>query len=230
MPIPKGVILYEGPSVLDEQPIVCIATLKSDNVGTGNMIQTWIMHANINPVEATKTGDDVSVCGNCVHRHYNNGACYVNVGQAPNGVWKTYKREGYPHYDSSHDPHFEGRAMRLGSYGDPAAVPAEVWIRTIALVRAHTGYTHQVRHRNFDPRIAGFCMVSADTPRQALSYHRRGFNTFRIKQAAGDVLASERPCPKQVGNKCLDCLLCNGRSNANIVIDVHGSRKGRFVA
>lgn len=227
----SGVILYEGPSVLDQQPIVCIATFKSVNTGTGNMIQTWIIRQDINPVEATKTGDDASVCGNCPLRWYHKGACYVNVGQAPNQVYKRYIRGAYPHYEpATHNHLFEGRALRLGAYGDPAAVPVDSWQRVLPLVRAHTGYTHQVRHRNFDRRITQFCMVSADTPAQALRYQLQGYKTFRVKRADGSVLPGERPCPKQSGGKCIDCLLCRGTSGANISIDVHGPRKVRFVA
>jgi len=34
----NGVVLYEGPSMLDGEPIVVIATLKSSNIKTGNMV------------------------------------------------------------------------------------------------------------------------------------------------------------------------------------------------
>ena len=228
MPNPSGVILYQGPSVLDGQPIINIATFKSSNSGTGNMIQTWIMRSDVNPVEATKTGDDVSVCGNCPHRWYNGGACYVNVGQAPNGVFKAFHRGVYPHYEPHHNHLFEGRSIRLGAYGDPAASPYEIWRALIALCRMHTGYTHQIRHRNFDSRIERLCMVSADTPTQAIRFIDEGRNTFRVKRPEQPLLDGEQLCPKQLGNKCLDCMLCSGISRANIAIDVHGSRQARF--
>ena len=59
-----GFVLYEGNSVLDGKPIAAIATLSSSNVKTGNMIQVWIIRTDINPVEASKLGDDISICGN----------------------------------------------------------------------------------------------------------------------------------------------------------------------
>ena len=45
----NGVVLYEGPSVLDGAPIAVIATLKSANVKTGDMIQTWIIRSDMHP-------------------------------------------------------------------------------------------------------------------------------------------------------------------------------------
>ena len=229
MPKPRGLIMYEGPSVLDGEPIVVIATLHSNNEGTGDLIQTWILRSDVNPVDATKTGQDESVCGNCPHRWFHNGACYVNVGQAPNAVWKAYKRGSYPEYDNESSSYFENRIVRLGSYGDPAAAPYETWREILWHAAGHTGYTHQVRHRNFDPRVGNICMVSADSPRQAARYQREGYNTFRAKRATDSIIAREIPCPKQTGTQCINCRLCTGSSGANIVIDVHGSRKGKFL-
>ena len=51
----NGVILYEGPSLLDGEPIVAILTgLRSSscNRKTGAMLQTWIMRADVSPAEA----------------------------------------------------------------------------------------------------------------------------------------------------------------------------------
>ena len=66
-----GVILYEGPSMIDGAPIVVIANridTDSNNAKTGAMVQTFIMRQDIAPHEATKTGDDASICGDCTHR------------------------------------------------------------------------------------------------------------------------------------------------------------------
>lgn len=45
----KSSILYRGPSLLDGQPIVAIAIVKSDNAKTGNMVQTYILREDIDP-------------------------------------------------------------------------------------------------------------------------------------------------------------------------------------
>ena len=225
----RGFIMYQGPSMLDNAPIVVIATMSTSNSKTGQMVQTWILRADINPVEASKIGQDSSICGNCVHRHYNKGACYVNIGQAPNGVFKGYQRGIYPVfvYDD-HAHYFSHRKIRLGAYGDPAAVPFDVMQSIAALGIGHTGYTHQAEHKGFDGRYFELCQVSADTPRQAAKYQKLGAKTFRVA-LAGDALANnELEClSDSKGLQCIDCMLCDG-STKNIAITVHGTLKNRF--
>ena len=68
---PNGYILYRGPSAIDGKPIMVIATgfaNKSSNGKTGDMIQTWIIREDIAPNEAIKSGEDESICGQCIHR------------------------------------------------------------------------------------------------------------------------------------------------------------------
>ena len=48
---PPGVILYSGPSRIDNEPIVVIATFDSDNEKTGKMIQTWIIRRDLSPLQ-----------------------------------------------------------------------------------------------------------------------------------------------------------------------------------
>ena len=215
--------------MLDGAPIVVIATMSTSNVKTGQMVQPWILRADINPVEASQTGDDSSICGNCVHRHYNKGACYVNIGQAPNAVYKGYQRGIYPVfvYDD-HAHYFAHRKIRLGAYGDPAAVPFGVMQSIADLGIGHTGYTHQAEHKGFDGRYFELCQVSADTPRQAAKYQKLGAKTFRVA-LAGDALANgELEClADSKGLQCIDCMLCDG-STKNIAITVHGTLKNRF--
>lgn len=226
---PKGFILYRGPSVLDGKPIVCIAILKSSNIKTGNMIQTFILREDMLPTEAVKLGFDSSVCGSCQHRHYNEGPCYVNVGQAPNGVYRAFERGNYPMFNPTlHMPYLHGRALRLGSYGDPAAVPFDVWIDLVLAVRYHTGYTHQMMHENFDKRIMDICMVSADSPKQAMKYQAMGAHTFRVTMHGDNLLPNEVEClSDSQGITCLECKKCDGLSGS-VAIQVHGSRQKRF--
>ena len=73
----QGYVLYQGPSRLNGEPIVAIATMRTANVKTGNMVQTWILTAEVSPEQAVKTGADEAVCGSCPHRHFLNGGCYV---------------------------------------------------------------------------------------------------------------------------------------------------------
>lgn len=228
----KGFVFYDGPSVLDGSPIAVIGTLETSNKKTGDMVQVWILRSDINPVEATKTGDDVSICGQCPHRHNTGGACYVNVGQAPNAVYKAYKAGKYSTYNKeAHEHLLKHRKIRLGAYGDPAAAPFEVMEYLAHVGIGHTGYTHQARHKNFDARYFGICMVSADSPKQAQQYQDKGARTFRVAMVGDAMHDSEIEClADSKGMTCLDCGLCNGnkRKADNIVIAVHGGRANNF--
>lgn len=228
-----GVILYKGLSALDKsREIVVIATLASNNRKTGNMIQVWILSADSHPVQLSADKLDDLICGNCSHRQSLGGACYVNIGQAPAAVFKAYRRNLYPIYDPSTHAHlFKGRKVRLGAYGDPAAMPFEIAAHVVGLTNGHTAYTHQQKHAGFDPRFLSLCMISADTPKQAAAAHAIGAKTFRIAVDITDKFDNEIEClSDSTGTSCHDCGICKGSSApVNIVIAVHGSRKGNFL-
>ena len=144
-------IIYNGPSLLDGKPIVVIATYSNRNTKTGKVVQTYILRSDINPLEASKTGEDFSICGSCPMRGEvttdpkrkiaKGRKCYVNLGQGVLIVFKSYKRGVY----KEGDPRTMGRDrfVRVGTYGDPAAVPSEVWDELLAECETWTAYTHQ---------------------------------------------------------------------------------------
>lgn len=231
----NGIVLYEGPSVLDGAPIVVIATgLKntSRNEKTGGgLIQTWILRADVKPTDAVNTGADASICGLCPHRGEvidgrNVGrSCYVTVFQAPLNVWKTWKRGNYPKAQGNE---FAGRGVRLGAYGDPAAVPFHVWTDTLADASFWTGYTHQ--WRDF-PELAAFVMASCDSLADFAAAKMLGFRCFRVTtdNPVATKLAGEIVCPasEEMGRKttCDACRACGGlgsKAKADVVIRVHG--------
>jgi hypothetical protein len=222
----KGYIMYQGPSALTGDEIVVIATMKTTNGKTGDMVQVWILDANMNPVEAVKTGQDESVCGNCPHRKV---TCYVNVGQAPNAIFKAFKRGLYPVFDlAKHAQAFLTRYTRLGAYGDPAAAPFDIMALLATLGLGHTGYTHQAAHKGFDKRFIALCQVSADTPKQAAKWQAQGAKTFRVALEGDSLADNEIEClADSEGIQCIDCGLCNGVQQ-NIAITVHGSRSKNF--
>ena len=228
-PKEKGFILYEGKSMLDGAPIVYIATLSTSNRKTGDMVQTWILRSDINPVEASKQKLDGSICGNCPQRQSTGGACYVNIGQAPNSIYKAYKNGRYPKFDIElHGQYLANRKIRLGAYGDPAAIPFDINKTLTELAISHTGYTHQIAHKNFDKRYIDICQISADTPKQALKYQSMGAKTFRVALPNDSLYDNEIEClADSKGLNCIDCGLCDGQTK-NIAIVVHGSRKNNF--
>jgi hypothetical protein len=238
---PNGVVIYRGPSMLDGQPIVAIATglnNGSSNDKTGNMVQTWILREDISPTDACHTGEDASICGNCPFRGtVQNGrnvgrACYVNVFMSPTQVWKSYANGNgiYPTVPVERlAKTFANRIVRLGSYGDPAAVPLAVWEALLSRTAGHTGYTHQ--WRDF-PELAAYVMASADSSADRAAAKMLGFRTFRVTGNDSRIDREEREiiCPasaeKNYVADCKACKACGGTSakaKADVVITVHGS-------
>ena len=118
-----------------------------------------------------------------------------------------------------------GRMIRLGTYGDPAAAPREVWEKLVAYAEGWTGYTHQWRYA--DRRWARLVMASADTPEEAREAQDIGYRTFRVgmERNAGEVRC---PASAEMGKKavCADCRACMGlagKARASIVIAPHGT-------
>ena len=225
-----GFVFYRGPSMIDGKPIVGIVTLKSSNVKTGNVLQTWVVRSHIDPLRASKQGDDVSICGDCPMRHHTGGACYVNIGQAPGGVYKAYKRGRYPALDlrlTAHRKAIAGRVLRAGSYGDPAAIPMSAWNRLRRRTTRAVGYTHQWRHINV--HAYGWLMASCDSVQDAQDARAAGWRYFRAQAGPNDAepeSGSEIYCPAERGVTCEQCKLCGGndaRGKRDIVIKLHGS-------
>jgi len=223
----NGLVIYEGASQIDGEPIVCIITglsRKSSNPKTGSMLQSFIMKSNINPYAAWKTSCDKSICGSCFHRKMK--TCYVNVAQSPNNVYKTYLKNSYSKMNDENIILLKDKHLRIGSYGDPGAVPFEVWEKICKNVSKVTGYTHL--WKTCDIRFSGICMASVDTPQEAIKAQEKGWRTFRIVQPWEKKEKSEVVCPASVNKnvKCNRCLACGGLSSKrtkNIIIKAHGS-------
>jgi hypothetical protein len=211
-------IIYEGPSVIDGKPIVAVLTgtiNPSRNSKTGPMLQTTIIRSDISPNDAVKQKEDASVCGGCPHR---GSSCYVNVGHGPRAVFDAYKRGLYVRDNLTKLG--RNRAIRLGSYGDPAAVPIEVWDKLLVAASMFTGYTHSP---SLSPGLARYAQASADTPEQARLLQGSGWRTFRVKTAGELLERGEVLCPSNKGVQCISCGLCNGQQR-NVAIDVHGTK------
>lgn len=223
-------IIYRGPSMLDGAPIVAIATYSKRNKKTGLMLQTYILREDINPLEASKTGADASICGTCPHRgtptddpaakQAKGRTCYVILGQGVLVTWRAYQRGVYQPQNPADLG--RGRMVRVGTYGDPAAVPSEVWDALLSEAAGWTAYSHQAGYR---PDMA---MQSADTYQQAVAFWAQGMRTFRVVQSLAEVTAREVVCPasKEAGRRttCDACKLCAGlatRSPKSVAIVQH---------
>ena len=220
----KSAIIYNGPSLLDGKPIVVIATYSNRNKKTGHVVQTYILRSDINPLEASKTGQDFSICGDCTMRgevttdpqrkQAKGRRCYVNLGQGVLIVWKAFQRGVYQEDDAA--TMGRGRFVRVGTYGDPGAVPSHVWDDLLSEADTWTAYSHQSGWR---PDIA---MQSADNMKEAIDHWKAGRRTFRVIADLGDLdKSNEALCPasKEAGRRaqCTACKLCRGSSLAKSI-------------
>jgi hypothetical protein len=145
------------------QLIVTGLTERSKNKKTGGMIQTYIIRKDMSPLDAMRQDKDKAICGNCPLRgatkkqgKRKNRPCYVNVGQAPQALYKAVKNFGGSITKA------QGKPGRLGSYGDPSFVPVPVWKRVLNLLSGHTGYTHQWA-RPTTQAYSAFLMASVES-------------------------------------------------------------------
>tara|TARA_R110002153_G_scaffold6761_1_gene30782 strand:+ start:104 stop:826 length:723 start_codon:yes stop_codon:yes gene_type:complete len=216
-------IIYDGPSMLDGKDIVVLISglkTRSKNDKTGDMFQTWILVRDIHPVEAAKMGLDASICGGCPRRPIHENTCYVQLGKAVTSMWRAYKYDRYEKMAPTQVAdmirnHKRTRKLRIGSYGDPLAVPSEVFKPLVNAAESFTGYTHQVKRAN--KKWSRYVMASADTKQQALDYQAAGFRTFRVRAEKSTLLPNEIACPasKEAGrvSSCAKCSLCMGTTS-----------------
>jgi hypothetical protein len=245
----KSFVFYAGPSMLDGAPILGIATglkqrpgLASENPKTVGMVQTWIVRAHREPHEAL-SGEDESVCGRCPMRPLlvkaarkageDRPYCYVRNSKSWPGlinIFRSWKMGNIPTLTLEEAAQrLEGRLVRLGAYGDPAALPLAVWEELLSRAAGSIGYTHQWRNPIVDPGFARWVMASVESPAWRDAANRAGYRTYRVDMARDGVkLEGEARCPgsKEMGHKltCASCLACNGTATgrrADIVIQAH---------
>jgi len=237
----SGAVVWEGRSRLDPSArIAVVVTWFSANFGTGPMAQSWIIRSDVPPIEAVKTGADLAVCPESCSlrpghpREKGEAQCYAASGRtilALGGMFRGLDR--YPRMtplDAS--VRLRGQWLRIGAYGDPAAVPISVWADLIRFTRGHTGYTHAPERA---PLLRSIVMASAETPERATFLQAQGWRTYRVRAvdhlgqperlAPGEVV-----CPKseEAGKRtaCAFCLLCDGaagRSTRSIAIADHST-------
>lgn len=231
---PIGIVLWKGKSLLDGKRIMVVATgvyskVATKNRKTGDMIQTYILRRDIDPMLARRMGEDFSVCGDCMHREQS--TCYVNLCHGPIAVFGAFQDDSYKLFEPNDIELFRGKNVRIGSYGDPAAVPFEVWENIISVASGWTGYTHQ--WRKCDQRLKNVCMASVDSiERFNTEYDKAqsmGWRTFRVREKLeNELAANEFVCPasqeRGAITNCANCQACSGinsKTVKNPVIMLH---------
>lgn len=208
----KGMTLYEGPSALGPHPIVVLATNThhvSANAKTGDAVQVYIELRDQHPHEARVAGHDQSICGGCSLRPYlqsEDGTCYV-PGYMLSQPWSRWKERPdlYPTDSLQHLRTY--KPVRVGAYGDMAAVPhaLEFWSDQL---KGHEwlAYTGQWRTQP----LQSLAMASVQSAQEQQEAEALGYRTYRRYQGALSLLNMEVECPfPRV--QCRTCLLCNGK-------------------
>ena len=130
------------------------------------------------------------------------------------------------HWLLSHQP----RAIRLGAYGDPVAVPLAILSRLAAMAADAGGTTLGYTHQWHLPRAAayrGLLMASVDSPAERTRATAGGWRTFRVGLADEEPSGHEVHCPAVTdGSTCNACRACDGGASPavpSVFIHAHGS-------
>ena len=241
--IPRTVVLWAGPSRLDGEPIMVVAScvrVPSENWKTEDMIQVAIMSQNHAPMDAWRLGLDGSVCPtSCIHRSRprgGRGSCYVNKSRLRN-TWNAahtylteHGKDGRIEPDHLPSGYFAFAHMRFGMEGDPSAIPLCVWRYLAARVARWTGYTAD--WSNLSGGWSDLFMASVSSApgmRRAKSTGWRPFfSSFNPKDDAAAIAAGLRHClAESHGIGCSRCGGCDGNQKghkrAGYYLPTHGN-------
>lgn len=219
---------FDGISPVTGGPIVGHLLYSTSNGKTGPGWQLAILDGSQHPLEAIKSGNDASICGNCPLRKdpvTGERACYVT----PMALGQIYKKG--PSRIANPAPSDLPRSsyVRLGMYGDPAMLPYDVVKGIAGRSKKFTGYTHQHEQPWYDRKFDALLMRSVESLAQAKKAWAEGARTYRADWEGLGPQENEIYCPYPKV-QCADCGLCNGigekeerKTLKSIVIPPHGN-------
>lgn len=225
----------------ESSDLVCIATVASDNIKTGPMIQLWIMARNVHPVESRRTGHDATLqCQGCPHA--SNQGCYVSP-LALMAIYRTYKSNGYTHLHMGSPEwaaFFDGASVRFGAYGNPSMIPLEMVSDIVDRCYSHTGYMHDWHLMPIDlAKAYGRFFMASTEPSNVAYAQNLGLRTFTVvPEAPEDKRLGIECLADKAGIQCIDCGLCDGNSRSasrslplpSVWIKAHGYQTEKAIA
>ena len=237
-------IIWTGISQIDGvTPIMAIASKASDdesgNRKTGDMIQISIAEINRHPVNAFQV--DSAVCpASCVHRGDLDGDCYVDWGKSPRSAWAAANRRlargVAPMTSEERVNAFQGAIVRLGSSGDPCAVPVVVWEQVLTGTAGHSGYTadwEKLSLSGVADRWKNIVMASCGSVNATKVATAYGWRVFAASASAADDMAfadiGVKACPSDTVNLTCDrCRQCDGGEvGPSRFVKLHGNKASR---
>jgi len=224
------IVLYKGISLLDNKtPIMVVMsgyTKDSANSKTGPLIQLYILPLNDKPSDTYRSGSS-AVCGTC--KYNGNNGCYVRWSHLTS-MWNSARVQN-PIDKSLAIELMKGLRVRVGAAGDPLAVPSDFWKDVLSSCDSFTGYTHQWSDKNLSSGYKGMFMASVDSHSEKILARARGWNTFQVLDG-DEPLNKSTLCLATIPNKtdlnglpmsCASCMLCNGKGNKSIHVQLHGA-------
>jgi len=208
---------WQGPSTIDGQDIMAVVSCekrKSTNRKTGDMAQVAFFRTDQPPLDASKSGADESVCGQCPRRpklwtkEVSKEPCYVRLD------WK--KAQWNAGNNAELDMSAAIKAMskkpvRFGEYGNMSSIPRDVAEQLLQAADRWTLYEHEWQ-KDSNQWLRAAAMASVHTKTEALEAHAMGWRTFRVMPEGDTPMDSEVVCPYETHKvQCKDCMLCMGQ-------------------
>jgi len=201
-------VAWRGPSQIDGGPVrVVVYCLDGGSLNrkTGPMAQVLICRDDMQPYDAIKNGGDRSVCADCPLRPASGGGCYVNLGRYFPRVWEVSSKLPEDLERACQAIRDSGLTLRLGSWGDPTAVPLDV---ITALTEAAQGSERRSRHTAYTSGWRGhveykdLAMASVMNEAEQTEAAAMGFRTFRLLTTESSLLPGEIVCPAIADKDC----------------------------
>lgn len=226
----------------DKSIIHALITKPSVNskLGMGYVMLTY--HFSVEQVENIDISLDQKNCRDCPLSYSNNGGksggCYTHKGLQRFGIIAMMKRlnklhkqglihefdadafDGYVKMSKNIHP----QLLRLGTYGEPVLLNADVIETLTTCARTYTGYTHMWRVKKYSEHNR-FIMASTHSHKETQNANRKGFRAFQTG-ATSSIKMPVCPASKEFkGHRktCIECASCNGnrkRTN-NIFTKLH---------
>ena len=196
----------------------------SENRKTGNMVQTYLIDKERLISEPKTFGAKCEQCPMV-------DKCYVSRDKLSvrKALVKLTQGEATSYAFATLDevlPLLQGRLVRLGTYGDPSAIPLDDLKRICESAKGHTGYTHF--WREIDTDYSAYLMSSCESLSDELLSNALGYRAFRVlldDQETHETTQKSVQCLNaSVGLTCAECLLCSGtkgKGSSNIYIHEH---------
>lgn len=217
----------------EDSNVFIVATSKSSNIKTGDMIQIWILDNTRHPVESRRDKHDaVNQCKGCPLASGN--GCYVNTNPL-SALYRKHKSDNpYPPLElgsKEFRKFFAGKRVRFGAYGNPTMIPLPLTMSIAALATKWTGYFHDWHMMpTEDAQSYGkYFMASCESTnyKDAQAIGLRTFTTVPVDAEQAPDGSGIECLADSHGMQCTECGLCDGTNRRggklpNVWIKVHG--------